>query len=178
MEVVVLAGRVEDGEPEFALEVDLLAFDDGERNRDERVGSAVVDVADDAVGASGHCRVDGGAREHVAADGVGADGRDAADGVAGVEVLDGGLDALGLEVRRDPLFEELADVLLEDVAGGVARFGFAGDQVLPGALGDDDDGMVLRGKAPLQRGEKPVDILACNTKGACGDVSAFFRLST
>ena len=57
---------------------------------------------------------------------------------------------------RDALLEELADVLLEDVAGGVARLGFAGDEVLARALRDDDDGVVLDGEAAFQSGEEAV----------------------
>ena len=60
---------------------------------------------------------------------------------------------LFLEVGLDAVAQEDADVGLQAVAGFVDA-GFLFEEILAGALGDDDDGMVALDDAAVQRGQK------------------------
>ncbi len=61
---------------------------------------------------------------------------------------------LRLEVSLDPVAQEEADVLVQEVAGSVTPGLIPFDEVLAGPLGDDDERMALAEDPPLERGEE------------------------
>src|SRR5512135_1573530 len=75
--------------------------------------------------------------------------------VAGVHVLEVDLRALLFEMLPDAVAEEDPDIAVSDIARDVplAR---RGEELLAGALGDDDDGVPSPLDALLQGGEKTV----------------------
>ena len=125
---------------------------------DGDVDEPLVQEADDEAGLAGHRGVDGVAREEVAEQRVLAVRGAAADLVARVEVAHDDGDALGFEIRLDPLAQKRADVLELHIAGSVARAGVGGEQILPGAFRDGDDGVRFGEHPLLQRGEKCVEL--------------------
>ena len=151
-----LAGRGEDGAPPTARGVE--AFGVRGEQFDGDVDEPLVQKADDDAGLAGHRGVDGVAREEIAEQRVLAVRRAAADLVARVEVTHHDRDAFGFEERLDLLAQERADVLELHVAGSVARAGVGGEQILPGAFRDGDDGVRFFEHPLLQRGEKGVEL--------------------
>ena len=117
-----------------------------------------VHAAHDHVGLAGHARVYGAFGELEAENRVGTLGRDAPDHVARVEVLDVDFLADLLEMLVDFFGEELADVVLQDVAARVATFFLVLEEFLTGAFGDHDHGVSLAARiAALERLEKPFE---------------------
>mmetsp|Transcript_1022 Transcript_1022/g.3004 ORF Transcript_1022/g.3004 Transcript_1022/m.3004 type:complete len:234 (+) Transcript_1022:369-1070(+) len=99
---------------------------------------AVVDEADGEAGVSGHGAVGGGVGEGHAEVGVRGVGRDGADHVGWVDVLECGFLPLRVEMVLDPGAEPLADGRELAVPAGIGEGGHP-EEVLAGALGDDDD---------------------------------------
>jgi len=131
------------------------------------VNHAVVNEADDQPGAARHGRVHGVARQAVAQDGVLGVRRQPADRVTRVDVAHVDGRAPGAEVGGDAVFEEQADVGVLDVARGVRLHLVARDQVLAGALGDDDHRVALAFEPPLKHGQQAA--LAVQLEGLLGD---------
>jgi len=101
----------------------------------------IVNQADEHTGLAGHSGVDGVRAKPLAVNRVVGIGGRGANDVAGVDVPDVHLDAAAFEILGDFCFEEDADVAVNLIAGSVDAAG-VGYQILSGAFGDEDDGVV------------------------------------
>lgn len=63
---------------------------------------------------------------------------------------------LSLPQEVDRVAQEFCDVVVQLVSGFVALFGVLLEQVLPGALGDDDDRVLAELEPPLEARQKRV----------------------
>ena len=90
------------------------------------------------------------ARELVAQQAVLGIGRHAADEIPGLHVFDVDGDFPLLEIGRNPVAQEWADILVQLVAGSVKGLGAGWQQILPRPLGQDDDGMAAGLDAAVQ----------------------------
>ena len=113
-------------------------------------------MADHDIRAAGHRAVHRVLGEHFAEDRIGAVRRQAADQVRRVEVFDCQVDVALLAPGSDRVAQEFADVVVQLVSGFVALFGVLLEQVLPGALGDDDDRVLAELEPPLEARQKRV----------------------
>jgi hypothetical protein len=150
-----LPRRGEDRAPPIARGVEPFGVGGEEFNR--HVDEAPVQKANNDARLAGHRGVDGVPREEIAEQRVFTVRRAAADLVARVKVTHHYRDAFRLKKRLDLLAHERADVVELHVAGGVARAGVGGEQILPRAFRDGDDGVRFREHPLLQRGKKGVE---------------------
>ena len=95
--------------------------------------------------------------QHIATDRIGTFGRHTANGIAGIKVFHRHRAFFFREILVDFHPQELADVFFQQIAGGVANLAAVFNQLLAGALGHNDNRVILAGfKTPLQRPQQPV----------------------
>ncbi len=149
-----LAGGKQDIGPEFAGEFHPFLFADGGADGD--VDEDVVPESDEYIGVAGHGGMDGRAGHLVAQEAVGGVGRHAADEIAGINVLERDRQVLAFEVVGDLVAQKDTNVLVLFVARGVARAVLVLKEMLAGAFGNGDDGMLAFEDAVFEGGQEAV----------------------
>ena len=102
------------------------------------MGKAVVPVADDHIGPARHRRMHRMLGEHFAEHRIGTVRGKAADQIGWVEIFHAEVELDLLAPGGDLLLQELADVVVQHVAGLVAAAGFLFEEMLPGPFRNDD----------------------------------------
>ena len=151
---LLLPGKRQDARPQLALGIEPLLQSGGSRERD--VDQVVVPQADQHVGAARHRRMHRGPGEPLADERVDRFGRQAANEIARVEVLDARRHPLGLEILLDFGLSGSSRYLPRRRLPEASVPSDLFEQMLPGALGDDDDGMLasFAGVASASRGSR------------------------
>ena len=134
------------------MEIQFFALAGGKRDR--HMGESISPVADHHIGFARHGGVGGGLGEQGAEYGIFTFGTDTADGIAEVEIFEVEFHILFFEESFDFIFEQYADVFVQDISGSIFLPFFAGKEVLSGTFSDDDDGVMFAFHAFHQVGEQ------------------------
>lgn len=134
-----LTGLDDDIAPEVAFRFDEISSSDGQFDGD--VDVLFVEHGDEETGSSAHGGVSGMSAESGAIDGVIGVCGGASDDVAWVDIFEVNFDVIAFREFFEPISEVDADIVEDFIAGGVNGVGGFKD-ILPGAFGDEDDGMM------------------------------------
>ena len=132
-----LAGRLEERKPEIAAGINGSAGRSGYTDR--KMNVAIVPASHDQSCLAGHAGVDSGLTEAHAVGAILRRSGDTANHVAWVDILERELRLALLKIIFDFLLEKNADVSKALVPGRVGSGSF--NEILAGALGNDDDGV-------------------------------------